>query len=51
MLHLQFGPGVQVEQKKMLGIIDHILALYPFEPDYMKAVGIDCDFVGHTNSD
>ena len=33
--------------KKMLGIIDHILALYPFEPDYMKAVGIDCDFVGH----
>ena len=33
--------------KKMGKFIDHILALLPFEPQYMKAAGISCDFVGH----
>jgi lipid-A-disaccharide synthase len=33
--------------KKMAGFIDHVLALFPFEPTYMKAEGMDCDFVGH----
>lgn len=33
--------------KKMASVIDHVLALFPFEPPYMEAVGMDCDFVGH----
>ncbi len=33
--------------KKMARVIDHVLALLPFEPPYMQAVGMDCDFVGH----
>jgi lipid-A-disaccharide synthase len=33
--------------KKMAHMIDHVLALFPFEPPYMEAVGMDCDFVGH----
>ncbi|MEO0569026.1 MAG: lipid-A-disaccharide synthase [Pseudomonadota bacterium] len=32
---------------KMAKVIDHVLALLPFEPPYMEAVGIECDFVGH----
>ncbi|SEO27967.1 lipid-A-disaccharide synthase [Salinihabitans flavidus] len=32
---------------KMVGKIDQVLALFPFEPPYMEAVGIRCDFVGH----
>lgn len=32
---------------KMAKVIDHVLALLPFEPPYMEAVGMDCDFVGH----
>ncbi|MEO9684998.1 lipid-A-disaccharide synthase [Tateyamaria sp.] len=32
---------------KMAKMIDHVLALFPFEPPYMEAVGMDCDFVGH----
>ncbi len=32
---------------KMARVIDHVLALFPFEPPYMEAVGMDCDFVGH----
>ena len=32
---------------KMAGGIDHVLALLPFEPPYMTAVGMTCDFVGH----
>jgi lipid-A-disaccharide synthase len=32
---------------KMAKVIDHVLALLPFEPDYMTAEGMDCDFVGH----
>lgn len=32
---------------KMAQIIDHVLALFPFEPPYMEAEGMLCDFVGH----
>ncbi|MEO1796269.1 MAG: lipid-A-disaccharide synthase [Pseudomonadota bacterium] len=32
---------------KMAPIIDHVLALFPFEPPYMTAAGMTCDFVGH----
>ncbi len=32
---------------KMAPVIDHVLALLPFEPRYMKAAGMSCDFVGH----
>ena len=27
--------------------IDHVLALFPFEPPYFNNVGLSCDFVGH----
>ena len=37
--------------KKMSNYIDHILALFPFEPPYMKREGISCDFVGHPVAD
>lgn len=33
--------------KKMAHYIDHVLALLPFEPPYMQAAGMRCDFVGH----
>lgn len=32
---------------KMAKVIDHVLALFPFEPPYMEAEGMECDFVGH----
>ena len=32
---------------KMAKMIDHVLALLPFEPPYMEAAGMACDFVGH----
>lgn len=32
---------------RMAKVIDHVLALLPFEPDYMRAAGMTCDFVGH----
>jgi lipid-A-disaccharide synthase len=32
---------------KMAAFIDHVLALLPFEPPYMTAAGMTCDFVGH----
>ncbi|MCL5777475.1 lipid-A-disaccharide synthase [Limibaculum sp. FT325] len=32
---------------KMARYVDHVLALLPFEPPYMEAVGMTCDFVGH----
>ena len=32
---------------KMARHIDHVLALLPFEPPYMHAAGMTCDFVGH----
>jgi len=31
----------------MAGFIDQVLALFPFEPAYMEAAGMRCDFVGH----
>jgi len=33
--------------EKMAKHIDHVLALFPFEPPLMQAAGMDCDFVGH----
>ena len=33
--------------EKMAHHIDHVLALFPFEPPLMQAAGMDCDFVGH----
>jgi lipid-A-disaccharide synthase len=33
--------------EKMAHHIDHVLALLPFEPPYMEAAGMSCDFVGH----
>jgi len=32
---------------KMARVIDHLLALLPFEPPLMTAAGMACDFVGH----
>jgi lipid-A-disaccharide synthase len=32
---------------KMARVIDQVLALLPFEPPYMQAAGMECDFVGH----
>ncbi len=32
---------------KMAPLVDHVLALLPFEPPYMEAAGMSCDFVGH----
>lgn len=32
---------------KMAKHIDQVLALLPFEPPYMEAAGMRCDFVGH----
>jgi lipid-A-disaccharide synthase len=32
---------------KMATAVDHVLALLPFEPPYMTAAGMSCDFVGH----
>ena len=32
---------------KMARYVDHVLALLPFEPPYMHAAGMTCDFVGH----
>ncbi len=32
---------------KMAKVIDHVLALLPFEPELMRAAGMSCDFVGH----
>ncbi|WP_282118470.1 lipid-A-disaccharide synthase [Ruegeria atlantica] len=32
---------------KMAKVIDHVLALLPFEPPYMQRAGMECDFVGH----
>lgn len=33
--------------QKMARVIDHVLALLPFEPPYMERAGMTCDFVGH----
>jgi lipid-A-disaccharide synthase len=31
----------------MATVVDHVLALLPFEPSYMEKAGMSCDFVGH----
>lgn len=33
--------------EKMAAIVDHLLALLPFEPPLFEAVGLPCTFVGH----
>jgi len=33
--------------EKMARMIDQVLALFPFEPPFMHAAGMDCEFVGH----
>ncbi|EPX79021.1 lipid-A-disaccharide synthase [Litoreibacter arenae] len=33
--------------ERMIGIVDHVMALLPFEPPYMERAGLPCDFVGH----
>ncbi|MFK7744003.1 MAG: lipid-A-disaccharide synthase [Roseobacter sp.] len=33
--------------QKIANCVDHLLALFPFEPAYFTPHGIDCDFVGH----
>lgn len=33
--------------QKMARWIDHVLALFPFEPPYMQNAGMRCNFVGH----
>lgn len=33
--------------KKISKYIDHVLALFPFEPPLMREAGMSCDFVGH----
>ena len=33
--------------EKMAAHVDQVLALFPFEPPYMEAAGMRCDFVGH----
>ncbi len=33
--------------EKMARHVDQVLALLPFEPPYMQAAGMRCDFVGH----
>ena len=33
--------------RKIAKYIDHVLALFPFEPPLMQNAGMSCDFVGH----
>jgi lipid-A-disaccharide synthase len=33
--------------RHMARFVDHVLALLPFEPPFMTAAGMSCDFVGH----
>ena len=33
--------------EKMARHVDQVLALFPFEPPFMEAAGMRCDFVGH----
>ncbi|EYD77270.1 Lipid-A-disaccharide synthase [Rubellimicrobium mesophilum DSM 19309] len=33
--------------KKLRGVADQLLALFPFEPPLWEAQGVPCDFVGH----
>ena len=33
--------------RKLVGTIDHLLTLLPFEPRFFEAAGLPCSFVGH----
>ena len=33
--------------KRITKFIDHLMALFPFEPNYFHDVGLSCEFVGH----
>ncbi|MDA1098707.1 MAG: lipid-A-disaccharide synthase [Proteobacteria bacterium] len=33
--------------RHLVGCIDHLLALLPFEPDFFREYDLPCDFVGH----
>ena len=33
--------------KKITKFIDHLMTLFPFEPNYFHDVGLSCEFVGH----
>ncbi|MEO1722395.1 MAG: lipid-A-disaccharide synthase [Pseudomonadota bacterium] len=33
--------------RRMAAFVDQVLAILPFEPPYMEAAGMRCDFVGH----
>lgn len=33
--------------RRLVGVVDRLLALLPFEPEYFSSAGISCDFVGH----
>ncbi|MFZ9133542.1 MAG: lipid-A-disaccharide synthase, partial [Gemmobacter sp.] len=33
--------------RRMAPLVDHVLALLPFEPPLMEAAGMGCSFVGH----
>ncbi|MEM9474044.1 MAG: lipid-A-disaccharide synthase [Pseudomonadota bacterium] len=33
--------------QRMVGLVDHVLTLFPFEPPYMEEAGIAATFVGH----
>lgn len=33
--------------RKTAEFLDHMIALFPFEPPYFETVGLDCTFVGH----
>ena len=39
-----YRPGRAAE---IAGYLDHVLCLFPFEPPYFEAVGLDASFVGH----
>ena len=33
--------------RELAGLIDHLLALLPFEPEFFESYGVPCTFVGH----
>ncbi len=33
--------------RELAGLIDHLLALLPFEPEFFETYGVPCTFVGH----